>query len=48
MYFQDYMGCAMQKNAFEHEQNCQIQIILCMYKVSSRPLFSIDTFYSIQ
>ena len=32
---------------FEHAQHAQIQIILCMGKVSSGPLFSIHTFCSI-
>ena len=37
-----------QKSTFEHVQNALIQIILCMHKVSSRPLLSIHTFCSIQ
>ena len=35
------------KKGFEHVQNAQIQIILCMCKVSSGPLLSIHTFCSI-
>ena len=37
-----------EKSAFEHAQKVLIQIILPMHKVSSRPLLSIETFYSIQ
>ena len=43
-----HMGRAKRKVVFEHAQNVRIHIILCMHKVSSGPLLSIDTFYSIQ
>ena len=36
------------KSDFEHAQNVQIQIILHMSKISTRPLLSIHTFCSIQ
>ena len=36
------MGCIKQKNAFEHAQNVQIQIILHMCDVSFRHLLSIE------
>ena len=39
------MDHVKRNSAFE---NVQIYIILRMRKVSSRPLYSIDTFYSIQ
>ena len=37
-----------QKGAFAYSQNAQTQISLRMRKVSSGPLFSIDTFNSVQ
>ena len=39
---------SQRKSAFEHAQNVQIQIILGICKVSSRPLLYIHTFCSIQ
>ena len=36
-----------EKNAFKYAQNVRIQVILRMCKVSSGPLLSIDTVYSI-
>ena len=32
----------VKKKAFENTQNVKIQIILCMHKVSSRPLLCMD------
>ena len=37
-----------QKSAFERAQNAQLQFILRMRKVSSKPLLSFNTFCSIQ
>ena len=34
------MGSIKQESAFDHVQNAQIQIILCMHKVSFGPLLS--------
>ena len=42
------MDRAMQKPAFEHAQNRQIQIIFCMRKVSAAPLLEIYTFCCIK
>ena len=42
------MGQVMWKCALEHAKNAQNQIILCVHKVSSEPLLSIHTFWSIQ
>ena len=42
------MGHIERKSVLEHIQDVQIQIILHMHKVSSRPLLSIHTFCSIQ
>ena len=42
------LGRAKRKRAFEHAQNAQIQIILCMRKVSSGPLLSIRIFWNNQ
>ena len=42
------MGRVKQKGALEYAQSMQIQIILCMNKVSSGPLLSIHTFFSSQ
>ena len=38
------LGPVIQKGAFEHVQNAQIQVILRLHKISSGPLFSIRTF----
>ena len=39
------MGHAKGKGAFVQAQNVRIHIILCMRKVSSGPLLSMDTFH---
>ena len=44
----EYMRRVKRKDALEHAQNAQIQIILRMLKVSSGPLLSINTFCTIQ
>ena len=43
-----YIGRDKLKYAFKRAQNAQIQIILPIHKVSSRPLLSIYTFCIIQ
>ena len=43
-----YMDCVKQKSAFEYAQNMQIQIILCMHKLSFGPSLSSHTLCSIQ
>ena len=42
------LGHVKQKRVFKYAQKVWIYIILCMRKVSSGPLLSIDTFYCIQ